>query len=60
MKLETFKYYYIPNKDFGAAGIVAKPTSELLKPQSDLTAAVTPIAVEAGDLPAFVTARPTH
>ena len=33
MKLEAFKYYYIPSKEIGLAGIVAKPTPELLKLQ---------------------------
>ena len=26
MKLEAFKYYYVPTKDLGLSGIVAKPT----------------------------------
>ena len=34
MKLEAFKYYYIPSKTIGVAGIVAKPTPELLKLQA--------------------------
>jgi hypothetical protein len=55
MKLDAFKYYYIPNKDIGAAGIVAKPTPDLLKLQADLIAAVTPYTVETGDSAAFVT-----
>ena len=55
MKLEAFKYYYIPSKDIGLAGIVAKPTPELLKLQADLIAAVTPFTVETGDSAAFVT-----
>ena len=55
MKLEAFKYYYIPSKDIGVAGIVAKPTPELLKLQADLIAAVTPFTVETGDSTAFVT-----
>jgi hypothetical protein len=38
MKLEAFKYYYIPSKDIGLAGIVAKPTPELLKLQASTTA----------------------
>ena len=41
MKLEAFKYYYIPSKDIGLSGIVAKPTPELLKLQADLIDAVT-------------------
>ena len=55
MKLEAFKYYYIPSKDIGLAGIVAKPTPELLKLQQDVIAAVTPFTVETGDSSAFVT-----
>ena len=37
------------------AGIVAKPTPELIKLQSDLIAAVEPFTVETGDSSAFVT-----
>ena len=55
MKLEAFKYYYIPSKAIGLAGIVAKPTPELLKLQADLIAAVAPFTVETGDSSAFVT-----
>ena len=35
MKLEAFKYYYIPSKDIGLAGIVVKPTPKLLKLQAE-------------------------
>ena len=31
MRLEAFKHYYIPDKDIGVSGIVAKPTPELIK-----------------------------
>jgi hypothetical protein len=55
MKLEAFKYYYLPNKDIGVAGIVVKPTPELLKLQGDLIAAVSPFLVQTGDSAAFVT-----
>jgi hypothetical protein len=55
MKLEAYKYYYIPSKDIGLSGIVAKPTPELLKLQADLIAAVTPFTVETGTSAAFVT-----
>jgi len=55
MKLEAFKYYYIPSKDIGLSGIVAKPTPELLKLQASLIAAVTPFAAETGTSAAFVT-----
>ena len=55
MKLEAFKYYYVPSKDLGLSGIVAKPTPELLKLQRDVIAAVTPFTVETGTSAAFVT-----
>ncbi len=55
MKLEAFKYYYIPVKDLGLSGIVAKPTPELLKLQADLIAAVAPFTVSSGNSGAFVT-----
>jgi hypothetical protein len=55
MKLQAFKYYYIPTKDMGLSGIVAKPTPELLKLQADLVAAVAQFTVQTGDSAAFVT-----
>ncbi|MCB8882339.1 2'-5' RNA ligase family protein [Acidisoma cellulosilytica] len=55
MKLEAFKYYYIPAKDLGLAGIVAKPTPELVKLQASLISALAPFSVETGDSGAFVT-----
>jgi hypothetical protein len=55
LKLEAFKHYYIPSKDIGLSGIVAKPTPELLKLQADVIAAVAPFTVETGDSAAFVT-----
>lgn len=55
MKLETFKYYYLPMKDTGLAGLVARPTPALLKLQQDVIAAVAPFTVQTGDSSAFVT-----
>ena len=55
MKLEAFKYYYIPSKELGLSGIVAKPTPELLKLQAELIAAVAPFTVPSGNSGAFVT-----
>ena len=55
MKLEAFKHYYIPIKDTGVAGIVARPTPELIKLQQDLITAVAPFTVETGTWAAFVT-----
>jgi hypothetical protein len=57
MKLEAFKYYYAPGKDVGVAGIVARPTPELLKLQQDLIAAVAPFTVETGTMAAFTAAH---
>jgi len=55
MKLEAFKHYYIPIKDTGVAGIVARPTPELIKLQQDLITAVAPFTAETGTWAAFVT-----
>jgi hypothetical protein len=54
LKLEAFKYYYIPDKDIGLSGIVVKPTPELLKLQADLIAAVQPLTVKTATAAAFV------
>jgi hypothetical protein len=53
MKLEAFKYYYLPAKDIGVAGIVIRPTPELIKLQEDLIAALAPFTVESGPITAF-------
>ncbi len=53
MKLEAFKYYYVPSKEIGLAGIVAKPTPELLKLQADIIAVMKPFMVETGPIGAF-------
>lgn len=55
MKLEAFKYYYIPMGDLGVAGIVARPTPELLELQRQVIDAVAPFAVTTGTSAAFVT-----
>jgi phosphoserine phosphatase len=55
MKLEAFKYYYVPSQDLGLSGIVAKPTPELLKLQKDVITAVAPFMVETGTSAAFFT-----
>ena len=54
LKLEAFKYYYIPDKDLGLSGIVVKPTPELLKVQQDVIDAVAPLTVKTGTSAAFV------
>jgi hypothetical protein len=53
MKLEAHKYYYVPSGAIGLAGIVAKPTLELLKLQADIIAAVAPFTVDTGTMAAF-------
>ncbi|MGH8337755.1 MAG: hypothetical protein ACRETL_13245 [Gammaproteobacteria bacterium] len=55
LKLEAFKYYYIPDKDLGLSGIVIQPTPELLKLEQQVIDAVTPFAVKTGTSAAFVT-----
>src|SRR6266404_6089388 len=55
LKLEAFKYYYIPDKELGLSGIVVKPTPELLKLEQAVIDAVSPFAVKTGTSAAFVT-----
>ena len=56
IKLQAFKYYYIPlSADLGLSAIAAKPTAELLKLQSELIAALEPFTGPEGDSDAFVT-----
>ncbi len=54
LKLEAFKYYYIPDKEIGLSGIVIKPTPELLKVEQDVIDAVAPFTVATGTPAAFV------
>jgi hypothetical protein len=53
MKLEAFKYYYAPAGAAGVAGIVARPTPELLELQRQVIAAAAPFTVETGTIAAF-------
>src|SRR5712675_2385023 len=55
LKLEAFKYYYIPDKELGLSGIVIKTTPELLKLEQQVIDAVTPFVVKTGTSGAFVT-----
>src|SRR5438094_2964454 len=55
LKLEAFKYYYIPDKDLGVSGIVIKPTPELLTLEKQVIDAVPPFAGKTGTSAAFVT-----
>ena len=54
MKLDAYKRYYIPaGGGLGVAGIVAKPTPELLKLQADIIAAARPFMAQTGPIDAF-------
>lgn len=53
IKLEATKRYYLPAGELGVAGIVAKPTTELLKLQADIIAAVAPFTAATGPIGAF-------
>jgi hypothetical protein len=54
-KLKAVKYYYIPWKEIGLAGIVVQPTDDLVKLQQELIAAVAPFTVKTGTAAAYVT-----
>src|SRR5262245_15988325 len=56
-KLKAYKYYYIPLKDIGLAGIVIEPTDDLIRYQKKLIDAVAPFTVETGTAAAFVTTK---
>jgi phosphoserine phosphatase len=55
MRLEAFRYDYIPSGTIGLAGIVAKPTPELRELQRDLIDAVYPFTLATGLSDAFAT-----
>ena len=56
-KLKAYKYYYIPWKDIGLAGIVIEPTDDLITYQKKLIDAVAPFTVKTGTAAAFVTTK---
>jgi hypothetical protein len=53
--LKAFKYYYIPWKDIGLAGIVVEPTDDLLRLQQELIDAVAPFTEKTGTAAAYFT-----
>ena len=53
MKLDATNRYYLPAGELGVAGIVAKPTAELIKLQEDIIAAVAPFREATGPISAF-------
>jgi hypothetical protein len=56
-KLKAHKYYFIPWKGLGLAGIVIEPADDLIRYQKKLIDAVAPFAVETGTAAAFVTTK---
>jgi hypothetical protein len=56
-KLKAYKYYYLPWKDIGLAGIVIEPTDDLIRYQAKLIEAVAPFTVKTGTAAAFVTTK---
>ena len=55
LRMEAFKYYYIPRGQIGLAGIVARPSAELRELQRALIDAVAPFTVATGGSDAFAT-----
>jgi hypothetical protein len=56
-KLEAFKYYYGKMGETGLAGIVLKPTPDLLRLQKELIEALAPYSLPTGQEDAFVTTK---
>jgi hypothetical protein len=56
-KLKAYKYYYLPWKGLGLAGIVIEPTDDLIRYQKKLIDAIAPFTVETGTAAAFVTTK---
>ncbi len=56
-KLTAYKYYYLPWKEIGLAGIVIRPTDDLIRYQQKLVDALAPFEVKMGTAASFVTTR---
>jgi hypothetical protein len=54
-RLTAFKYYYVPAGPIGLAGIVVKPTPDLLSLQQEVVAALAPYTVHTATAAAFYT-----
>ena len=54
-ELKAYKYYYIPWKNIGVAGIVIEPTDDLIRFQKKLIDAIAPFAEKTGTAAAFAT-----
>lgn len=55
MEFEAIKHYYIPDGSIGLAGIVIRPTSQLVKLQEELLMALEPFTEKTGGSSAFIT-----
>ena len=53
--MKAFKYYFIPWRENGLAGIVVQPTPDLHTLQEKLIRAVAPFSIKSGTAAAFVT-----
>jgi hypothetical protein len=56
-KLTAYKYYFIPWKNIGLAGIVIRPTEDLRRFQHKLIDAIAPFTAKTGTADAFVTTK---
>ncbi len=56
-KLKAYKYYYLPWKNIGLAGIVIEPTDDLIRFQQKLIDAIAPFTAKSGTAEAYVTTR---
>src|SRR5262249_52899381 len=56
-KLTAYKYYFLPWKNIGLAGIVIRPTDDLRRFQQKLIDAIAPFTVKTGTTAAFVTTK---
>ncbi|MET0165035.1 MAG: hypothetical protein ABW318_08540 [Vicinamibacterales bacterium] len=56
-KLKAYKYYYLPWKEIGLAGIVIEPSDDLIKFQQKLIDAVAQFTESTGTAAAFVTTK---
>jgi hypothetical protein len=54
-KLTAFKYYYVPMGPTGLAGIVVRPTPDLIRLQRELIEAATPFTAKTATAAAFYT-----
>jgi hypothetical protein len=56
-KLKAYKYYYLPWKEIGLAGIVIEPSDDLIRFQQKLIDGVAPFTERTGTAAAFVTTK---